>query len=122
MKRRYRRHAGPRYLGRDKLHNEICHRLGLFPGITVWDTHDVGGGFPDIVVGFRGKTYLFELKGDPPKLTASEKQWHSIWKGHARIYASNDASVIVDGILTEIGYPGERPVLRAVPPMFPRPD
>jgi Holliday junction resolvase len=49
-------------------------------GATVVITADVGGGFPDLVVGWRGKTYLVEVKN----LTQlSEKQLEFIerWRG-----------------------------------------
>jgi Holliday junction resolvase len=49
-------------------------------GATVVITADIGGGFPDLVVGWRGKTYLVEVKN----LTQlSEKQLEFIerWRG-----------------------------------------
>jgi Holliday junction resolvase len=49
-------------------------------GATVVITADMGGGFPDLVVGWRGKTYLVEVKN----LTQlSEKQLEFIerWRG-----------------------------------------
>ena len=55
-------------------------------GATVCDLSGVGKGCPDILVGFRGKTYLAEIKdgAKPPsarKLTPDEKQFHESWRG-----------------------------------------
>lgn len=55
-------------------------------GATVTDTSKVGNGFPDLTVGFRGKTYLMEVKdgSKPPsarELTADQIEWHIEWRG-----------------------------------------
>ena len=55
-------------------------------GASVAITSMVGKGFPDIVVGFRGKNYLFEIKDEnkPPsarKLTPDEAKFHLMWCG-----------------------------------------
>ena len=70
-------------------------------GCSVFDTHEVGHGFPDIAVGFcragRRRTVLMEIKdGDQPpskrKLTTDEKLFHSGWRGEATIvYSVEDA-------------------------------
>lgn len=55
-------------------------------GATVAITSMVGGGFPDIVVGWRGKNFGFEIK-DPSaalsdrRLTKDEKDFHGMWQG-----------------------------------------
>lgn len=66
-------------------------------GATVYLTHTVGGGFPDLVVGWRGKNYLVEVKdGDKApsarELTPAEQDFHATWKGSVLIFESkNDA-------------------------------
>ena len=55
-------------------------------GATVWHTHEAGKGAPDIVVGFMGRNYLFEIKDGelPPSrraLTDDEEIFHQAWKG-----------------------------------------
>jgi hypothetical protein len=52
----------------------------------VADTSRVGDGWPDIVVGFRGKNWLLEIKdgSKPPskrKLTAEQEQFVAYWRG-----------------------------------------
>jgi len=59
-------------------------------GATVTSTHQLGKGFPDIVVGYKGHNYLLEIKdGDKPpsqrKLTADEQEWHDKWRGTVKI-------------------------------------
>lgn len=59
-------------------------------GASVATTHQVGKGFPDIVVGYKGHNYLLEIKdGDKPpsqrKLTADEQEWHDKWRGTVKI-------------------------------------
>ena len=59
-------------------------------GASVATTHQVGKGFPDIVVGYKGRNHLLEIKdGDKPpsqrKLTADEQEWHDKWRGTVKI-------------------------------------
>lgn len=62
-------------------------------GASVQILSMVGRGCPDVVVGFRGQTYLLEIKDGslPPSkrtLTPDEKQWHAKWRGHVDIVES----------------------------------
>lgn len=56
-------------------------------GCSVANTHMVGNGFPDIVVGLNQKSALVEIK-DPAKpkskrvLTGDEKKFQDGWKGN----------------------------------------
>lgn len=55
-------------------------------GCTVAITSGVGNGFPDLLVGYRGTTFLMELKdGDKPpserKLTEAEAYFLANWRG-----------------------------------------
>lgn len=42
---------------------------------------DLGHGCPDLLVGFRYATFLFEIKTMKGKLTSEEKDWMSEWRG-----------------------------------------
>lgn len=62
-------------------------------GCSVFITSMVGKGFPDIVVGLRGKNYLVEIKDgrkckSAQLLTASEETFMRNWKG--QYYIIND--------------------------------
>jgi len=58
-------------------------------GATVHDLTNVGRGCPDILVGFRGKNHLFEIKQNRTcKLTPHQEEWHAGWKGNAKVVYS----------------------------------
>jgi hypothetical protein len=55
-------------------------------GATVQPLHTVGAGVPDLLVGYRGKTALVEVKDGarPPserRLTDDQLTWHGNWRG-----------------------------------------
>lgn len=55
-------------------------------GASVEYLHTLGAGVPDLLVGFRGRTYLLEIKdGDksPSKraLTRAQQHFHANWQG-----------------------------------------
>ena len=81
----------------NKIDNNQPEIVKLFRklGASVQHIHRVGQGCPDLAVGFRGKSYLFELKdgNKPPsqrKLTPDEEKWHIEWEGHVEIIESLD--------------------------------
>lgn len=65
---------------------EIVEDLRKIPDCTVAVLSAVGGGIPDLLIGYRGFNFLVELK-DPtqPKhrheLTDDQKKFHAEWKG-----------------------------------------
>jgi hypothetical protein len=50
-------------------------------GCSVKHLHTVGGGVPDLLVGFAGYTRLVEVKTDKGKLTDAQKEWAEDWLG-----------------------------------------
>lgn len=74
---------------------DLVKQIRKIPGVSVALTHTVGNGFPDAAVGFRGRTYLIEIK-DPEKfksqrkLTPEEISFHNAWTGHVRIIEKLD--------------------------------
>ena len=64
---------------------EIVSYLRDIPGCKVAITSMVGHGFPDIVVAWMGKNYMFEIKdSNQPlskrKLTPAERKFHVQWE------------------------------------------
>jgi hypothetical protein len=62
-------------------------------GATVQPLHAVGKGCPDLLVGFRQKNFLFEVKDGrrPPserKLTTDEARWIGGWRGPVVVVTS----------------------------------
>ena len=62
----------------------------IYLGATVQLLHAVGQGCPDILVGWKGKNYLIEIKNpekpkSDQKLTTDQVKWHKFWRGHKAI-------------------------------------
>lgn len=74
-------------------------------GASVTSLASVGGGCPDIVIGYRGRTFLVEIK-DPTQpagkraLTPDQKDWHVAWRGQVAICETIDDAMAVIGLLT----------------------
>ena len=72
-------------------------------GVSVTPTHMVGDGFVDIVCGWQGRNFLFEIKdGTKPSsaraLTTAESKWHIEWRGQVHvIYTADDALDVIMG-------------------------
>jgi hypothetical protein len=65
-------------------------------GATVQHLHAVGKGCPDIVVGFKGKNLLLEIKdGDKKVLTPDQVNWHKLWKGQVNVVTSVDEAKLL---------------------------
>lgn len=69
----------------DRNHTEIVKML-RDAGASVMDTSDIGNGFPDLVVGFRGGVYLLEVKNletyyGRKGLNKNQLRWNDEWKG-----------------------------------------
>ena len=64
------------YSKTDTVQKEIVSALRR-AGALVFLTHRVGGGFPDIVVLWRGQWLLAELKTGNAGLNAAEQEWHA---------------------------------------------
>ena len=64
-------------------------------GLSVAVTSSLGHGFPDIVVGWQGRTFCFEVKNPdkPPSaraLTKDEQEFRDTWKGHLAVVMTLD--------------------------------
>lgn len=78
----------------DKNHLEIINAFRRM-GCVVKSTHQIGQGFPDIVVLCQGIVKLCEIKDGslPPsgrKLTPDEEKFHAEWYGGVDIVQSVD--------------------------------
>lgn len=64
-------------------------------GASVAITSMMGKGFPDLVIGFRGKNFLIELKDGAKsksrkELTDDERRFFITWKGQIEICENLD--------------------------------
>ena len=69
-------------------------------GASVTPIHTVGNGCPDLAVGFRGRTVLFEVKDpkQPPnkrRLTDDEAIWFGNWKGEAYVVETIEQAIAI---------------------------
>lgn len=73
-------------------------------GASVTSLASVGGGCPDLLVGIRNVTTVFEVKdgAKPPskrRLTEDEEDWHNNWNGSKHIVESvDDALAVLNGL------------------------
>lgn len=67
-------------------------------GVSVAYTHTLGRGFPDVVAGHKGRSYLLEIKTGKDDLTADERAWHAGWKGDVYVVRSLEDAMAVMGI------------------------
>lgn len=73
----------------DGNHQQIIDALRAI-GVSVFSTHKVGKGFPDLVCGYRGKNYLIEIKDgnlSPSRrqLTPDDVEFHRQWAGKIHV-------------------------------------
>lgn len=88
----------------DANQNGIVRSLRGIPGVTVAVTSQLGKGFPDFIVGYRGQNYLIELKDgnkaqSKQKLTHDEVEFHESWRGQVHVCTSFEE--IFDLIITK---------------------
>ena len=85
----------------DANQKQIVDALRKISGVTVFSTHTIGKGVPDIVVGYCNQNYLFEIKDgnkspSQQKLTPMEETFFDTWKGQVKLASC------LDDILNEI--------------------
>ena len=67
-------------------------------GASVQSLADLGKGVPDLLVGYRGRNWLMEVKDwkQPPskrRLTPDEKKWHQAWGGQVHVVETFDEAL-----------------------------
>ena len=72
-------------------------------GCSVQSLAGVGKGVPDLVVGFRDRNFLLEIKDGSKspskrKLTPDEQNFHSMWKGQVVIVENVDEALRAVGV------------------------
>lgn len=64
----------------DANHTEIVAKLRQC-GATVVDLAKVGKGCPDLLIGFRGKTFLMEVKTAKGYIRQTQEEFFTNWNG-----------------------------------------
>ena len=75
-------------------------------GCSVALTHRLGGGFPDILVGYEDQegrlvNVLMEVKVGKAKLNEREQEWHEGWRGQVAVVRSREEALFLVGFLDE---------------------
>ena len=70
---------------------------------SVQHLHNVGGGCSDLLVGYRNKNFLLEVKPNKKaKLRETQREWHNAWMGQVAVVTSPEEAIHV---ITEGEYP-----------------
>ena len=74
-------------------------------GASVEILSNVGGGVPDLLVGWNGKNFLLEVKSTVTNygrsgLNSMQQDWFSKWNGHASVVSSLEEAIEVVFILS----------------------
>lgn len=61
-----------------------------------------GRGRPDLLVGYRGRNWLLEVKdpAQPPsarQLTPAQREWHAGWRGQKAVVETLEEALVVIG-------------------------
>jgi hypothetical protein len=86
----------------DRNQPEIVGALRAY-GCSVACLHQCGGGIPDLVVGWKGRNYLIEIKDElakpsDRKLTPDQSAWHELWVGQVAIVTNcAEAIALLEG-------------------------
>ena len=67
----------------------------IFGPECVFDASGMGKGFPDLVVGVRGKTLLMEVKTKTGKLTTDQQIFHKVWDGQIAVVTTLEEALQV---------------------------
>ena len=72
-------------------------------GVSVQLLHAVGQGCPDVLVGWKGRNLLLEVKDGSKvpsarKLTEAQEEWHRAWRGQVAVVSSLDEVIDVLGL------------------------
>lgn len=75
-------------------------------GCKVYVSSSFGQGFPDLVVGYRGRVFLLEVKdGDKPpsaqRLTPDQVKFHAEWEG-LPLFVVNSVEAALSAVDTAI--------------------
>lgn len=80
----------------DNNHADIVASLRVI-GCSVLSLAGNANGCPDILVGWRGKNLLLEIKGPKGSLTPDQVIWRDQWRGQSAVVTSLEEAVKVLG-------------------------
>lgn len=78
----------------DQNQREIVKALRAI-GCSVVSLHRVGQGCPDLLIGYRGQTYLIEVKIPGEWLNLMQREWFERWRGQVAVVDSVTQAISV---------------------------
>lgn len=82
----------------DTNHNQIVCALRDM-GASVTSLAAVGCGVPDLIVGWRQRNYLLEVKGEKGQLNPYQVAFHAMWSGQVCVVRTPDDALRVIGAI-----------------------
>lgn len=87
----------------DANHSKVVKALRRV-GASVQDLSRVGDGCPDLLVGFRQRTFVLAVKDGAKnesdrKLTSEQVRWHQSWQGQKAIVLSEEEALKAIGAI-----------------------
>jgi hypothetical protein len=61
--------------------------------VSVFDASRAGSGFPDLVCGYRGRTWLLEVKAWGGSLTPDQERFHGSFRGELYVVRDVDEAL-----------------------------
>jgi hypothetical protein len=71
-------------------------------GASVQSLAAVGRGCPDLLVAYRGRNFLLEVKQLKGKMTPDQKRWFVSWRGDVALVRSAHDALVVIGAINEV--------------------
>jgi hypothetical protein len=62
-------------------------------GAKVEHTHQIGGGFPDLIVWAKGRTFLAEIKMPGEGLNKQQAEFFASWPGEIHIVRTTEEAI-----------------------------
>lgn len=82
---------------RDAKAKEIARALTAAGADVVFLNPEWTPGLPDLLVGYRSKNYLLEIKTPGETLSEPQEDWHALWRGQVSVVYSIQEALEVIG-------------------------
>jgi hypothetical protein len=79
-------------------HQLDANHHAIRDGLKARGASTYSGGPLDLIVGFRGRTFLLEVKTAKGKIRPSQEAFLRAWSGHAAVVRTLDEALIAIGI------------------------
>lgn len=72
-------------------------------GASVKVLSQVGAGFPDLLIGWRGENILVEVKSGRGKLRENQKEFREVWRGKKPVVirTTDEVFLLLNGVISD---------------------